>query len=64
MPGTDRQDSVLYNGMNVYYNGVPTIEAKTKYARENLGGVMIWEVTQDSPDKAKSLLQAIGRAAA
>ena len=64
VPGADRQDSVLYNGMNVYYNGVPTIEVKTKYARQNLGGVMIWEVTQDSPDKAKSLLQAIGRAAA
>ena len=30
--------------MEVYYNGVDTIVEKTRYARENLGGVMIWEL--------------------
>ena len=34
---------------------------KTKYAREKLGGIMIWELTQDTSDMDKSLLQAIGR---
>ena len=26
-------------------------------------GVMIWELTQDTPDKSRSLLQAIGKTA-
>lgn len=47
--------------MDVYYNGVDTIAEKTRYARENLGG-MIWELTQDTDDRSKSLLQAIGSA--
>lgn len=54
---------MTYNGMEVYYNGVDLIEKKTRYAKENLGGVMIWELTQDTGDAGKSLLQAIGRAA-
>lgn len=49
--------------MEVYYNGVSTITEKTLYAKENLGGIMIWELTQDSMDNDKSLLQAIGKAA-
>ncbi|MCI8659421.1 MAG: hypothetical protein HFG54_04095 [Lachnospiraceae bacterium] len=59
VPSAWDQDHVQYNGMEVYYNGVKTIAAKTRYARENLGGVMIWELTQDTTDKNKSLLQAI-----
>lgn len=55
-------DHTAYNGMEVYYNGVDTIAEKTRYARENLGGVMIWELTQDTADSGKSLLQAIGDA--
>jgi GH18 family chitinase len=55
-----RKDHVSYNGMDVYYNGVDTIAEKTRHARENLGGVMIWELTQDTADRSKSLLQAIG----
>ncbi|MCI8528545.1 MAG: hypothetical protein HFH82_05220 [Lachnospiraceae bacterium] len=55
------KDHVAYNGMEVYYNGVETMVEKTKYAREKLGGIMIWELTQDTSDMDKSLLQAIGR---
>lgn len=55
-------DHTAYHGMEVYYNGVDTIAEKTRYARENLGGVMIWELTQDTADSGKSLLQAIGDA--
>ncbi len=63
VPGADGQDHVTYNGMEVYYNGVDTIAKKTDYAKENLGGIMIWELTQDTSDKSRSLLQAIGESA-
>jgi chitinase len=46
----------------IYFNGVETIERKTRFARETgLAGVMIWEIGQDSNDKT-SLLKAISRA--
>lgn len=61
-PDAWNKDNVTYNGMDVYYNGVETIGKKTRYAKENLGGVMIWELTQDTADREKSLLQAIGSA--
>ena len=32
---------------NTYYNGIPTIKAKTAWALKNAGGVMIWEIGQD-----------------
>ena len=54
-------DRALYNGMEVYYNGPKTIARKTAYAREELGGIMIWELTQDTDREEESLLQAIGR---
>lgn len=57
------RDNVTYNGMDVYYNGMETIKKKTRYAKENLGGIMIWELTQDTSEREKSLLQAIGSAA-
>lgn len=63
-PDAWNSDSVSYNGMEVYYNGIDTIKKKTGYAKENLGGVMIWKLSQDSSDPDKSLLQAIGDAAA
>ena len=54
-----KKDMVQYNGMEVWYNGVDTIQKKTQYALDNLGGIMIWEVTQDTADKGKSLQSAI-----
>ena len=42
------------------YNGITTIEKKTSYAAQNIGGVMIWELSQDAPGTL-SLLQAVGR---
>lgn len=32
----------------IYYNGRPTIERKVKLASETVGGIMIWEIAQDS----------------
>lgn len=44
----------------IYYDGMLTIEKKTKYIKENkLGGIMIWEVSHDSKDVDKSLLNVI-----
>ncbi len=44
---------------DIYYNGIPTIKAKTQYALdENLLGVMIWELGQDNYEEL-SLLDAI-----
>ena len=62
VPEASGQDHASYNGMEVYYNGVDTIAAKTRYARENLGGIMIWELTQDTSDPDRSLLRTIGKA--
>jgi len=46
----------------IAYNGIPTMKAKVALARERAGGVMIWELSDDSKD-TKSLLQAITEAA-
>ncbi len=45
-----------------FYNGINTIEAKTRLAKKRgLGGVMIWEIGLDTSDET-SLLKAIDRA--
>lgn len=47
----------------IYFNGIDTIRLKTCFAREgNYGGIMIWELGQDTWDET-SLLRAIYRAA-
>jgi len=53
------QDMVVPpDGGIIYYNGVPTIRSKTELALKNAGGVMIWQILQDS-DGDRSLLTAI-----
>lgn len=44
-----------------YYNGIPTIEAKTDLAMQEVSGIMIWEIGQDviPPLERFSLLDAI-----
>lgn len=42
----------------IYYNGRPTIQAKAELASKEIGGIMIWELGQDSFDEY-SLLDAI-----
>jgi GH18 family chitinase len=47
---------------SVYYNGINTIKKKTQFAqKENLAGVMIWEISHDTNDDY-SLLKAINEA--
>jgi hypothetical protein len=43
-----------------YYNGIPTIEAKTELAIADVSGIMIWELGQDAFNQY-SLLEAIYR---
>ncbi|MGC9393466.1 MAG: glycosyl hydrolase family 18 protein [Anaerolineae bacterium] len=46
---------------DVYFNGITIIQRKTRYALEQqLGGVMIWELGQDTSDEM-SLLRAIAQ---
>jgi GH18 family chitinase len=57
-PDAARSDQV---GETIWYNGVPTIEAKTKYAIDRkLAGIMIWSLDNDVKGE-KSLLDAIAR---
>lgn len=48
---------------SVFYNGIATIKRKTELAKQQgLGGVMIWEISQDTNDD-RSLLKAINESA-
>jgi chitinase len=42
----------------IYYNGIPTIKSKAQLALQRGGGVMIWEISQDTSGST-SLLNAI-----
>jgi GH18 family chitinase len=58
-PGAEYLDQV---GKTIWYNGFPTIKAKTRYVVEQeLGGVMIWSLDYDVKGE-KSLLSAIDEA--
>lgn len=55
-PGAENADQA---GDTIWYNGLPTIQAKAKYvADEGLAGVMVWSLDNDAPGDA-SLLTAI-----
>lgn len=62
-PDAYKTDISTIRGMEAHYNGIATIQKKTKWAKENVGGIMIWELSQDTTDKSKSLLSAIGKIA-
>lgn len=56
------KDIAIMEGNLVYYNGGATIRQKTDWALDHIGGIMIWELSQDSADEASSLLNVIGTA--
>jgi len=58
MVATNINNADLDNVGNAYYNGRPTIEAKVNLANNEVGGIMIWELGQDSFDQY-SLLTTI-----
>lgn len=51
------QDSI---GRRYYYNGIPTMVKKTILAKNNLGGIMIWEIASDTTGDL-SLLRALSQ---
>lgn len=62
VPKASQSDSVIYQGMDVWYNGIPTIQQKARLIIENhYGGIMIWEITQDTTDQKNSLQTAIAQ---
>lgn len=55
-PGAEKTDQV---GKTIWYNGIPTIQAKSKYVVEQgLGGMMIWSLDYDVKGE-RSLLSAM-----
>lgn len=55
-PGAESADQA---GDTIWYNGIPTIKAKTAYVIEqDLAGIMIWSLNQDAAGEM-SLLKAI-----
>jgi GH18 family chitinase len=57
-PGAENNDQVGSGNNVLYYNGIPTIKAKTTFAKNNAGGIMIWQLLGDASG-SKSLLAAI-----
>ncbi len=55
-PNAENSDRV---GSTIWYNGIPTIRAKSQYVvDQGLGGIMIWSLNHDVPGD-RSLLAAI-----
>ena len=55
-PGAEKLDQI---GNTIWYNGLPTIRAKSQYVvEEGLGGIMIWSLDYDVKGE-RSLLSAI-----
>lgn len=61
-PSAAERDTIQLHGEMVWYNGIHTVQEKTRYAYRHLGGVMIWELSQDSSIEELSLLSAIAEA--
>lgn len=57
-PGAENKDSI--EDIYLWYDGIPMITKKCNYVVANkLGGVMIWQLAQDTDDDARSLLCVI-----
>jgi len=57
-PQAANLDELTFAGVKNYYNGVSTIQRKTRLAMQRASGMMIWELSQDTSDST-SLLNAI-----
>lgn len=57
------KDMVVIDGREVRYNGRDTLQRKVALAKgRGLGGVMVWEISEDCEDREKSLLTVLGQA--
>ena len=57
-PANANRDCTTVSGVQQCYNGIPTIKAKTTWAKANAGGIMNWELSQDTTGST-SLVSAI-----
>jgi chitinase len=57
-PATANGDRILFKGVEQNYNGPATIRRKTELALQFVGGIMIWELSQDARG-SDSLLRVI-----
>jgi chitinase len=57
-PAAAQLDSTLFNGVQINYNGIPTIQAKTHLALQRASGIMFWTLENDASGDL-SLLSAI-----
>ena len=62
-PDTANGDRILYKGVEQNYNGPATIRRKTELALQLVGGIMIWELSQDARG-GDALLRHIGETVA
>jgi GH18 family chitinase len=61
-PDAAQVDSFEYYGTTYHYNGIPTIQTKTRIAMDKAGGIMFWALDHDTPGEL-SLVNAIYEAA-
>lgn len=61
-PNAAQADSFDYYGTTYHYNGIPTIQTKTRIAMEKAGGIMFWALDHDAQGEL-SLVNAIYEAA-
>lgn len=58
-PGAEFKDSLeMSDSTMLFYNGIPTIKNKVILAKQDAGGIMIWQLSADATGE-KSLLNAI-----
>ncbi|MGX7672765.1 glycosyl hydrolase family 18 protein [Plantactinospora sp. DSM 117369] len=57
-PANANRDCTTAGGAQQCYNGIPTVKRKTQWAMANAGGMMNWELSQDT-NNATSLVSAI-----
>ena len=57
-PAAAQVDSFIYYGVTYHYNGIPTVQAKTRIAMQEAGGIMFWTLDQDVQGEL-SLVNAI-----
>ena len=57
-PGAQDKDCIESD--HLWYDGIPMVTRKTQYVKDQqLGGVMIWEITQDATSASASLLNTV-----
>ena len=54
-PKAAQLDSTFQEGDQIYYNGIPTIQAKTRLAMQRASGIMFWKLENDASGEVSLL---------